>query len=119
MSPSRSDSRPADLDRLIHEPARLAIMTNLFVVESADATWLLQQTALTWGNLASHLGKLEASGYVLVEKSFKGRKPQTTISLTDTGRAALLGYRERMLGTLSHLDRRGEAPVGSSQAPPS
>ncbi len=81
-------------------------MTNLFVVDSADATWLLQQTGLTWGNLASHLGKLEESGYVSVAKSFKGRKPQTTLSLTDAGRDALLGYRERMLGTLSPLDQR-------------
>ena len=81
-------------------------MTNLFVVDSADATWLLQQTGLTWGNLASHLSKLEESGYVSVAKSFKGRKPQTTISLSDSGRNALLGYRERMLGALSPLDRR-------------
>lgn len=92
------------LDRLIHEPARLAIMTNLYVVESADATWLLQQTGLTWGNLASHLGKLESAGYLRVDKTFKGRKPHTTLALTDPGREALLAYRRDMLAALEGVD---------------
>jgi DNA-binding MarR family transcriptional regulator len=104
VSASGGATGPADLDRVVHEPARLLIMTNLFVVDSADATWLLQQTGLTWGNIASHLRKLEESGYVTVAKSFKGRKPRTTLSLTDAGRNALLDYRERMLGTLSPMD---------------
>ena len=107
MSPSSAGGGPG-LDRLVHEPARLAILTNLFIVESADATWLLQQTGLTWGNLASHLGKLEESGYVSVAKSFKGRKPQTTLSLTNAGRKALLGYREQILGALSPLGQQSE-----------
>jgi DNA-binding MarR family transcriptional regulator len=98
---------------MVHEPARLLILTNLFVVESADATWLVQQTGLTWGNVASHLAKLEQSGYVTVAKSFKGRKPRTTLSLTEAGRQALLDYRERMLGTLSPLAHQG----GQSHSP--
>ena len=106
MSPRGGETGPSDLDRMVHEPARLLIMTNLFVVESADATWLLQQTGLTWGNIASHLAKLERSGYVSVAKSFKGRKPLTTLSLTETGRNALLEYREHMLGKLSPLGTR-------------
>lgn len=93
-----------DLDRIIHEPARLSIMTNLFVVEDANATYLLRQTGLTWGNLGSHLAKLEAAGYVDIVKSFKGKQPQTTISLTDEGRAALIGYRERLLAALDPID---------------
>ena len=92
------------LDRLIHEPARLAIMTNLYVVTSADATWLLQQTGLTWGNLASHLSKLEEAGYATVEKSFKGRKPHTSIALTEDGRDALLKYRVQMMRALESLE---------------
>jgi DNA-binding transcriptional ArsR family regulator len=92
---------PTEVDRLVHEPARLAILTNLFVVENANATYVLQQTGLTWGNLASHLAKLEDAGYVRVEKSFKGKKPLTTLSLTSTGRQALIAYRERMLGALA------------------
>lgn len=91
------------VDRLIHEPARLAIMTNLFVVESANATYLLQQTGLTWGNLGSHLTKLEGAGYVGVVKGYQGRRPETTISLTDEGRRALVAYRERLLTALAPI----------------
>lgn len=94
----------ATVDRLIHEPARLAIMTNLFVVESANATYLLQQTGLTWGNLGSHLAKLEEAGYVQVSKGYRGRKPETTVRLTTSGRKALLEYRERLLTALAPID---------------
>jgi DNA-binding MarR family transcriptional regulator len=95
----------ASVDRLIHEPARLAIMTNLFVVESANATYLLQQTGLTWGNLGSHLNKLEEAGYVAVAKGYQGRKPETTVSLTEQGRSALVQYRERLLTALAPIAR--------------
>jgi DNA-binding MarR family transcriptional regulator len=91
------------VDRVIHEPARLAIMTNLFVVESANATYLLRQTDLTWGNLGSHLSKLEDAGYVAVVKGYNGKKPESTISLTGRGRAALLEYRERLLTALAPM----------------
>ncbi len=102
MSQSESDAViSATVDRVIHEPARLAIMTNLFVVESANATYLLQQTGLTWGNLGSHLGKLEDAGYVTVKKGYNGRKPETTLRLTDSGREALLEYRDRLLSALA------------------
>ena len=93
----------ASVDRLIHEPARLAIMTNLFVVDSANATYLLQQTGLTWGNLGSHLAKLENAGYVQVSKGYQGRRPETTVSLTGAGRAALVAYRERLLDALAPI----------------
>mgnify|MGYP001828874496 FL=1 len=95
------------VDRLIHEPARLAIMTNLFVVDSANATYVLRQTGLTWGNLGSHLSKLENTGYVTVVKGYKGKKPETTLSLTDSGRRALLDYRDSLLTAL--------APVSGDQ----
>ena len=95
------------VDRLIHEPARLAIMTNLFVVDSANATYVLRQTGLTWGNLGSHLSKLENAGYVTVVKGYKGKKPETTLSLTDLGRRALLAYRDSLLTAL--------APVSGDQ----
>ena len=49
----------ANLDRLVHEPARLAVMALLYVVESADFTFVMNQTGLTWGNLSAHLSKLE------------------------------------------------------------
>ena len=102
---TRSDGStvPLDLDRVVHEPARLSILTNLFVVEDANATYLLQQSGLTWGNLGSHLTKLEDAGYVSIIKGFKGKQPQTTIALTSRGRTALLEYRRRLLTTLDPI----------------
>jgi len=93
----------ATVDRLIHEPARLAILTNLYVVESANATYLAQQTGLTWGNLGSHLRKLEEAGYVGVVKGFNGRRPETTVALTARGREALLQYREQLIAALAPM----------------
>jgi DNA-binding MarR family transcriptional regulator len=86
----------ADLDRLVHEPARLAVMGLLYVVESADFTFLMNQTGLTWGNLSTHLSKLEEAGYLEVEKSFKGRRPNTSLRLTARGRAAFSQYARKM-----------------------
>ncbi len=86
----------ADLDRLVHEPARLAVMALLYVVESADFTFLINQTGLTWGNLSTHLSKLEEAGYLEVEKSFKGRRPNTSLRLTAQGRAAFSDYARKM-----------------------
>ena len=93
----------ADIDRLIHEPARLIILAVLSVVESADFLFLVRQTGLTWGNLSSHLGKLEAAGYVDIEKQFKGRKPHTMLHLTEEGRTAFREYRQSMRQILDDL----------------
>lgn len=86
----------ADIDRLIHEPARLMILALLYVVESADFLFLMRQTGLTGGNLSSHLSKLEAAGYVAIEKEFVDKKPHTMLRLTDKGRAAFREYRQSM-----------------------
>jgi DNA-binding MarR family transcriptional regulator len=83
-------------DRLIHEPARLLIMAHLYVVESADFLFLMRQTGLTWGNLSSHMSRLEAAGYIEVEKGFVGKKPNTRLHLTDEGRTAFQAYRRSM-----------------------
>ncbi len=85
-----------DIDRLVHEPARLMVMANLYVVESADFNFLMNQTGLTWGNLSSHLTKLEEAGYVHIEKEFVDKKPHTMLSLTDEGRKAFDHYRQQM-----------------------
>lgn len=92
------DSLPGvrDIDKLIHEPARLILMANLFVVESADFLYLMNQTGLTFGNLSSHMTKLEGAGFIRVEKEFVDKKPNTRLSLTDAGRAAFKEYRDRM-----------------------
>ena len=86
----------ADIDRTIHEPARLMILAYLYVVESADFLFLMRQTGLTGGNLSSHLSKLEAAGYIDIEKEFVDKKPHTMLRLTDKGRAAFREYRRSM-----------------------
>jgi DNA-binding transcriptional ArsR family regulator len=93
----------ADIDRLVHEPARLMVLALLYVVESADFTFVMTQTGLTWGNLSSHLSKLEDAGYVAIEKEFKGKKPHTMLHLTDEGRAAFREYRRSMKQVLDDL----------------
>jgi DNA-binding MarR family transcriptional regulator len=85
-----------DVDRIVHEPARLAILAVLWAVESADFLYLLHATDLTRGNLSSHLSKLEDSGYVEIEKTFEGKMPRTLCRLTDSGREAFESYREQM-----------------------
>jgi len=84
------------LDPLIHAPARLAILSHLYVVESADATWMLAQTGLTWGNLSSHMRKLESAAYIEVQKEFVDRKPTTILRMTSAGRKAFDAYRKTM-----------------------
>ncbi|MFC1983823.1 winged helix-turn-helix domain-containing protein [Chloroflexota bacterium] len=91
----------ANIDRLIHEPARFNIMAYLFVVQSADFTFLQTQTGLTWGNLSSHINKLETVDYVVVEKEFVGKKPHTMLHLTDKGRIAFSDYRKNMRRALN------------------
>jgi DNA-binding MarR family transcriptional regulator len=74
------------LDRLVHEPGRLAILTVLSSVKAADFVFLQRATRLTKGNLSSHLTKLEAAGLVEVEKRFVHKKPNTNVTLTALGR---------------------------------
>lgn len=86
----------AEIDRVIHEPARLLIVAVLSVVESADFLFLMNQTKLTRGNLSSHLSKLEAAGYVEIKKEFVEKIPRTLLSLTEEGRKAFVEYRQKM-----------------------
>jgi len=96
---------PAGIDRLIHEPARMNIMANLYVVDSADFLFLMRQTGLTFGNLSSHMSKLEAAGYVGVKKSFVDRKPHTLLRLTAKGRAAFQNYTRKMRQMFKEMPR--------------
>ena len=77
------------LDKLLHEPARLAILTALASCESADFTFLQSLTGLSKGNLSSHLTKLEEANLVFILKSFVGKIPNTNISLTESGTKAI------------------------------
>jgi len=87
-------------DRLIHEPARLILMANLYVIEEADFLYLSRQTGLTAGNISSHMAKLAEAGYVEIEKGYAGRKPRTVYRLTSRGRAAFETHKERLVGLL-------------------
>ena len=82
----------ADIDRVIHEPARLRILMILCGVDVADFGFLLSTLGLTRGNISSHMDRLERAGYVTVRKSFNGKIPHTDYSLTEFGRKALADY---------------------------
>ena len=111
MVDSESDSESiseslAGIDRIIHEPARLNIMAHLYVIESADFLFLMRQTGLTFGNLSSHISKLEVAGYVDVKKEFVRKKPHTMLTLTDEGRTAFHKYEEDLRKVLGDLSQR-------------
>jgi len=95
------------LDRLIHEPGRLAILTVLSSVTDADFVFLQRTTALTKGNLSSHLSKLEEAGLITVEKRFVRKKPNTNVRLTATGT-------ERIARHWDQLERLKEVARGTN-----
>ena len=102
--PGGKDANPLnEIDTVVHEPARLNIMVQLYVVESADFLFLMRQTGLTFGNLSSHLSKLETAGYVSVKKEFLGKKPHTLLRLTEKGRVAFRRYVQSMKQIFSDL----------------
>jgi len=89
-----------EINRLIHEPVRLKVLAFLSLLESADFTFLVSRLGLTMGNLSAHISKLQEAGYIEVEKGYKDNRPQTMISLSDTGRKAFQEYRQQMLQIL-------------------
>jgi DNA-binding MarR family transcriptional regulator len=103
MSKSNDSSPSSDIDKVIHEPSRLKIVAQLYVVESADYHFLMKQLGFTWGNLSSHLSKLEDAGYVNIEKEFVDKKPRTTVSLTPAGRIAFREYRKTLRAYIGDL----------------
>ncbi len=78
-----------ELDRLVHEPARLAILTVLSSCQEADFVFLQRATGLTNGNLSAHLSKLEDASLIKIKKRFLDKKPQTLVSLTEMGRSQI------------------------------
>jgi DNA-binding transcriptional ArsR family regulator len=82
----------SSVNRLVHEPARLAILVALSACDRADFLFLLNITGLTKGNLSSHLSKLEQAGLVEIEKKFEGKMPVTYATLTLEGKEALKDY---------------------------
>ena len=86
----------SSFDRLLHEPARLAILTALSACRSCDFVYLQSLTAINKGNLSNHLQKLEHGGLVRIVKRFRGRRPQTVVSLTAPGREAIDRHWQRL-----------------------
>ncbi len=85
-----------ELNRVIHEPARLMIAMILSTAESADFLFLQRETGLTKGNLSAHLSKMEDAKYIKIQKTFKGKYPVTICKLTAAGQKALGDYRQLM-----------------------
>jgi DNA-binding MarR family transcriptional regulator len=93
----------ADIDQIIHAPARLRILALLYVVTSLDYVFLKNQTGLSWGNLATHLKKIEDAGYITIQKGYQGKKPQSIIRLTSQGRQAFQEYKKTLQQVLDDL----------------
>ena len=85
-----------NLDRLVHEPARLIILTILSSVKEADFIYLLNETQLSRGNLSSHLSKLEKADYIDIEKTYRGKIPLTLCRITKKGNQAFNDYCRQM-----------------------
>lgn len=90
----------SEIDRVIHEPGRLMIVAILSAVERADFLYLQHETGLNKGTLSSHLSRLEEAGYVEIQKTFRGKVPQTLLRLTRAGRKAFEQYRGKLKGVL-------------------
>jgi DNA-binding MarR family transcriptional regulator len=102
------DIQPNDLltlDRLVHEPARLLILTVLASAKQVEFTYLEKMSGLSKGNLSSHMSKLEAGGLITVKKRFRGKRPLTELSLTAAGRKALNDYRTQLIGVVQVLPK--------------
>ena len=91
------------INKLIHEPARLMLLSQLYVVEEADFLFLEQQTGMTRGNLSTHLSKLENGGLIEIEKGYVGKIPRTVIRMTSGGRKSFKAYIRKMKGVIDKL----------------
>lgn len=87
---------PSDLDRLVHEPGRLVVLTILSSVREGDFVFLQRMTGLSKGNLSSHLSKLEAAGLVRIEKRFLAKRPNTNVTITRAGRKAVTRHWDQL-----------------------
>jgi DNA-binding MarR family transcriptional regulator len=88
--------RIAELDRVIHEPGRLMIVALLYAVDQADFLYLQHETRMNKGTLSSHISRLEKEEYVEVLKTYRGKVPQTLLSLSSAGREAFEQYRRKI-----------------------
>lgn len=100
----KTDLQPVhELDRVIHEPARLLILAVLSKVEEADFKFLGMATGLTKGNLSRQATLLEEAGYIDIRKYYKGKIPATSYRLTSVGKAAFSAYWQQMTSLQQHV----------------
>jgi DNA-binding transcriptional ArsR family regulator len=90
----------SELDRVIHEPGRLMIVSLLSAVEKADFLFVQRETGINKGTLSSHLSRLEEAGYVEITKTFREKIPHTLLKLTSQGREAFERYRKNLKAAL-------------------
>ena len=100
MARDDTDLNLGDIDDVIHGRLRLGVMAYLSAVNPASFPELLEKTGATNGNLSTHLTKLESANYIRQEKGYKGKRPQTLVHLTETGRTAWIQYLEAMRNLL-------------------
>lgn len=91
LRPDLNQNEP--INKVIHTPARLRIITTLYVLEGGDMVFLKKETGLTWGNLSVQVYKLEDAGFLEVKKEFVDNKPHTVVNITEPGRTAFDRYR--------------------------
>jgi DNA-binding transcriptional ArsR family regulator len=101
-APPPAATRAANLDRLIHDRTRLAIISALAATSTLTFTELKQLLDLSDGNLSVHARKLEDAGYVTCTKGFEGRLPKTQFALTEAGHRALRQYLDHMEAIIKH-----------------
>ena len=101
------------LDPVIHAPNRLAILSILVMVEQSDFAFLKESAGLSDGNLSTHLARLEAEGYIVIRKTFNGKKPHTTCAMTEKGRQSFRHYIELMETIIGKLANPGSAEEGT------
>ena len=105
-----------DIDRVIHEPVRLRILSILTGIDLVDFTFLVSTLGLSRGNLSSHMDKLERAGYVEIQKGFNGKIPRTEYRITDGGRKALSGYWQARDRIRAAAEKADSSPSSSSSA---
>jgi len=102
--------KPDDIDAVIHERVRLAIVSALAVAPELSFNELKEMLSITDGNLSAHARTLDDAGYIQIEKTFKGRRPHTTMRLSPKGRQAF----DRYVGTLRRIIEQGDEAAGNS-----
>ena len=98
MSKSQINQIHNSINRVVHEPVRLAILKILTSAKEVDFNFLLTTLGVTKGNLATHINKLEAVGFIEVKKEFRGKIPHTSYRITKTGRRQFQRYWQNLKG---------------------